>query len=255
MNQKKVWHQTVEELRKVYPKVGVERLCGLFGKTRHAYYDKLWFSNKRESEQMMVLEMVKMMRREMPKLGTRKLMFLLQPFMETHSIKMGRDALHGLLQDHNLIIQNKKRYARTTNSNHWYRKYPNLINGLCVEESERLWVSDITYISIAGGFSYLSLITDAYSKKIVGHCLYKTLESIGCVIALEMALRNREKDTSLIHHSDRGIQYCCHDYVNILNKESVKISMTESGSPYDNAIAERVNGILKTEFGLDKTFN
>lgn len=203
---------------------------------------------------MMVLDMVKMIRREMPKLGTRKLMFLLKPFIVEHQIKMGRDALHKLLIAHNLTIENKRRYAKTTNSNHWYRRYPNLISGLRIIESEELWVSDITYITITGGFSYLSLITDAYSKKIVGYCLYETLESIGCVIALEMALKDREKTTYLIHHSDRGIQYCCNSYVNILNKESVTISMTETGSPYDNAIAERVNGILKTEFGLDKTF-
>lgn len=203
---------------------------------------------------MMVLEMAKMIRREMPKLGTRKLMFLLRPFLETHDVKMGRDALHGLLQEHNLIIQDGKRYAKTTNSNHRYRKYPNLIDGLCVEGSERLWASDMTHISIVGGFSYLSLIADAYSKKLVGHCMHETLESIGCVLALEMAPRGRKKDTSLTHHSDRGIQYCCHDYVNILNEESVKLSMTESGPPYDNAIAERVNGILKTGFGLDNTF-
>lgn len=210
---------------------------------------------EKNNKELQVLEMVKILRREMPKLGTKKLIFLLKPFMKDHQIKMGRDALHNLLFAHDLTIKNKKRYAKTTNSNHWYRKYSNLIKGLHIKESERLWVSDITYISIIGGFSYLSLITDAYSKKIVGHCLYETLESIGCVIALEMALQNREKDTSLIHHSDRGIQYCCNSYVNILNKESVRISMTESGSPYDNAIAERVNGILKTEFGLDKTFS
>lgn len=199
--------------------------------------------------------MVKMIRREMPKLGTRKLVFMLKPFMYEHNVKMGRDALHSLLQRHSLIIISKKRYAITTNSNHWYRKYKNLIIGFNAKESEELWVSDITYISTINGFNYLSLITDAYSKKIVGHCLYETLESIGCVIALEMAIENRKKDTSIIHHSDRGIQYCSNSYVSILKREFIQISMTETSSPYDNAIAERVNGILKSEFGLDKTFS
>ena len=138
--------------------------------------------------------------------------------------------------------------VRTTDSHHWLKKYPNLTKGLIVTESEQLWVGDITYIRTMQGFCYLSLITDAYSRKIVGHALWPTLEALGCIEALEMAVKVRNKQSNyLIHHSDRGIQYCTAAYVSILDNESIDISMTQSGSPYENALAERVNGIIKNE--------
>lgn len=138
--------------------------------------------------------------------------------------------------------------VKTTDSHHWLKKYPNLTIGLDLNEAEQLWVSDITYIRTLQGFSYLSLITDAFSRKVVGHCLYPTLEAIGCLEALVLALQTRNKDCKLIHHSDRGIQYCAAAYVEKLNDHNVGISMTQSGSPYENALAERMNGILKNEF-------
>lgn len=199
--------------------------------------------------------MVELLRREMPRLGTRKLHYLLESFYEEHKIKMGRDALHTLLLDHGLIIQRRKRYVQTTNSRHWLRKYPNLIANLVVTMPCQLWVSDITYINLIEGFCYLSLITDAYSRKIVGHCLYPTLESEGCIRALNMALESKTTNHQHFHHSDRGLQYCSTSYVGILSDAGIEISMTEKGSPYENAIAERVNGILKSELGLNDVFD
>lgn len=199
---------------------------------------------------MIVLTLVKEIRNDMPLLGTRKALFILTPEFSKHGIKMGRDQLFDLLRFHGLLIRRRKRMVQTTNSNHWLKRYPNLIKQMCITDPEQLWVSDITYIRTLQGFSYLSLITDAYSRKIVGYSLHPTLEAIGCVIALKMAISSRKHELPfcLVHHSDRGIQYCCADYVEILKKENISISMTQSGSPYDNALAERVNGIIKNEF-------
>lgn len=196
------------------------------------------------------------MRNEIPFIGTRKLLFLLLPHLEEHGIKMGRDQLFDLLRFHGLLIRRRRRMVKTTDSHHWLKKYPNLIVGLAITSPEQLWVSDITYIRTLEGFSYLSLITDAYSRKIVGFALYPTLEAVGCIEALEMAVNERRNSSPfiLIHHSDRGIQYCSFDYVNILLKSNIAISMTQSGSPYENALAERVNGIIKNEFFPKKVY-
>jgi len=238
-----------------YTDVGIGRLCILFGKTRHAFYDKDWHIQERLEIRYIVLEMVAQIRREIPRIGTPKLYFMIKKPLQSQGLKIGRDALHQLLFNEGLIIRTKKRYAITTDSKHWMKKYPNLIKNLVVQESEEIWVSDITYIVVKDDFNYLSLITDAYSKLIVGFCLYHSLEAEGCLNALRMALEQRVKTTSLIHHSDRGTQYCCNDYVKLLHNEEIKISMTDKGDPYENAIAERVNGILKTDFNLSRIFD
>lgn len=236
--------------------MGVGRLCRLFGKTRHAYYDRNWFLDEREQATHFALEMVAEIRREIPRIGSRKLHFMLEKPLEDHKIKMGRDMLHPLLVDHGLTVKSKRRYIRTTDSNHWLKKYPNLIKNVVVKEPERVWVSDITYIIVEDGFNFLNLITDVYSKKIMGHCLHPTLEAEGAVTALKIALNNREKvNRNLIHHSDRGTQYCSMGYVSILQEAGIKISMTENGDPYENAIAERINGILKQDFDLGREFS
>lgn len=228
----------------------------LFGKTRHAFYDRLWFWEKQESSHAIVLEMVAEIRREIPRIGTRKLYYMLRTPLKTHGIKLGRDTLHELLQEYGLIVKPRRRYAKTTDSNHWMKKYPNLIKTLSVLEAERVWVADITYILIGGDFNFLSLLTDAYSKQIMGHCLHPTLEAEGPLRALKMALDNRQKsETKLIHHSDRGTQYCCADYVDILQSSGIEISMTENGDPYENPVAERVNGILKGDFNMCMEFD
>lgn len=243
-------------LRSTCANAGVGRLCMLFGRTRHAFYDKLWYLQQQDREYLMVLEMVAEIRREIPRIGTAKLYHILKKPMQSNGIKMGRDKLHRLLSDYGLTVRPRKRYVRTTNSNHWMKKYPNLIKQHETNEAEQVWVADITYIRVNGDFNFLNLITDKYSKRIMGYCLYPTLEAKGTITALKQALANRQKPQSkLIHHSDRGTQYCSSDYVSLLESEGIAISMTEKGDPYENSEAERVNGILKDDFELDRHFS
>jgi putative transposase len=193
----------------------------------------------------------------MPRIGTRKLHFLLAETLQKHDINIGRDKLFDLLEEYGLLIRRRRRKrVNTTDANHPFRKYPNLIKDLPVLHPNQLWVSDITYISLTDRFCYLSLVTDAYSRKIVGYCLYPTLQKEGPLAALDMALDSLCVNPAqhLVHHSDRGLQYCCSDYIARLESKEVIISMTEKGDPYENAIAERVNGILKEEFLLDIDF-
>jgi putative transposase len=184
-------------------------------------------------------------------MGARKLYALLEPFLLEHGIKLGRDALFDLLAANKLLIRKRKRSLRTTYSNHWLRKYPNLINDYLPQSVNRLWVSDITYWKINHQkHVYISLVTDAYSRKIIGYQVAESMEAIESVKALRMALASLKGTTchQLIHHSDRGIQYCSGRYVKLLQDYGVQISMTENGDPLENAIAERVNGILKDEY-------
>lgn len=184
----------------------------------------------------------------MPKIGGRKLLELIQPRLPTE-LSIGRDSFFDFLRRYGLLVGKRRRRIKTTYSNHWLRKYPNLIKGFIPMRANQLWVSDITYVETVAGFVYLNLITDAYSRKIVGWAIGETLEAKYTVQALRMALKQVPKGTEgLIHHSDRGVQYCCGEYVKVLNKYHVQISMTENGDPRENAIAERVNGILKDEW-------
>jgi len=206
-------------------------------------------------EEAIVLKMVRDIRKDMPYLDTEKLYHLLKPSFKSHRIKMGRDALHALIYKHGMVVRRRKRKVRTTNSYHRFKKYPNLVQGMQVIAPEQLWVRDITYVSTKRCYVYLSLVTDAYSRKIVGYHLSESLHTQGCIVALKMALSCRcYLNQELIHHSDRGIQYCSNEYVELLIRSDVLISMTENGDPYENALAERVNGILKSEFGLSEEF-
>ena len=182
----------------------------------------------------------------MPRIGGRKLHYLL----EKDGIQVGRDRLFDILRHENLLVKKRKYRVFTTQSKHWLTKYANLIEGLEVTRANKLWVADITYIVTRKGFAYLFLITDAYSRKIVGYHLSQTLEADGGIEALKMALSHVtwQERTGLIHHSDRGVQYCSHNYVNLLKTCRMQISMTQNGDPYENALAERLNGILKTEW-------
>jgi len=237
-------------MRLSHPTENLERLCALFGVTRQAYYEAQLQETKTSIAHMIVLTLVKELREDIPMLGTRKLLFLLTEAFDKHGIKMGRDQLFELLRFHGLLMRRRNRMVKTTNSHHWLKKYPNLIVGLELTSPEQLWVSDITYIRTIQGFNYLSLITDAYSRKIMGYALFETLEAIGPLEALEMAIKNKKIITPyvLIHHSDRGVQYCSAEYVKVLTKENIAISMTQSGSPYENALAERINGTIKNDF-------
>ena len=192
------------------------------------------------------------MRKDHKIIGTRKLYDKLQPFLSEHCIKIGRDALFDLLAANNLLVRKRKRRVQTTYSNHWLRKYPNLIRDLIPGRINQLWVSDITYWKIeTGNHLYISLITDAYSRKIVGWQVAETMEAVESLAALQMALAalgGAAMPLQLTHHSDRGIQYCSNKYVKLLQDYDIGISMTENGDPLENAIAERVNGIIKEEY-------
>lgn len=237
-------------MKQDFPKIGIAVLCRLFGKTRHAYYDSLWRKESSLVKEDVILQEVINIRKDLPRLGTRKLHYVIQNKLISHQISFGRDYLFDLLSEHKLLIRQRKRKAITTDSRHWMRKYSNLVKGLEITRPEQVWVSDITYIRLTNQWGYLSLITDAYSRKIMGYSFRQDLAAEGCIEALKMALNNKLYNQSIIHHSDRGSQYCSHNYVDLLLKNNIAISMTENGDPYENALAERVNGIIKTEFNL-----
>jgi len=242
-------------LERMYGNVGVTYFCKLFGKSRQAYYKQDNREDKYALQDALVLKLVAEIRQDLPRCGTDKLHHMLQSSFAEHGIRMGRDGLYDLLGRHGMLIRFRKRKPYTTDSNHPYRKYPNLIREKVLTQAGELWVSDITYIRKQGGFSYLSIVTDAYSHKIVGYHLSQTLHAQGAINALVMAGKDVKRTDKLIHHSDRGVQYCCHDYVAMIEHLGIQLSMTEKGDPYENAIAERVNGILKTEFFLGETFD
>lgn len=217
----------------------------MFGNSRQAWYKKQRTIFKRAVEEHLVIEMVCDIRKEMPRTGSRKLAKMLAD----SKVPIGRDALFDILGRNGLLVRRRRNRIKTTQSSHWLRKYRNLTKGVNPTGPNQLWVSDITYIKTIDEVLYLFLITDAYSKKIIGFCLADTLEATHAIQALKMALKQKPKDIqNLIHHSDRGVQYCCSDYVKLLTKEKIAISMTEDGDPLDNSIAERVNGILKDEW-------
>jgi len=230
--------------------ISLAKLCGWFGITRQAYYQNSWEGITTAMEEELIIKKVIEIRGNHRRMGTRKLHKKLQTFTEQHHIKMGRDALFTLLSANNLLIRRRKRKVKTTQSYHWLRKYPNLIRDFVPTAINQLWVSDITYWKVRDTHVYLSFITDAYSHKIVGYNLGETLETLESLQALRMALSalGAESHSQLIHHSDRGIQYCSQPYVKMLEDYAIQISMTENGDPLENAVAERLNGIIKEEY-------
>lgn len=227
-------------------------LCRLLGYTRQAYHKRQRREEREAAKSELVVQEVLRIRSRQKRIGVRKLHHMLTGFLEEHRIEMGRDALYDLLREHSLLVRKRRlRKPRTTFASPW-RRYPNLIRDYVPTGAGEVWVSDITYVRIGKGFGYLSLITDAYSRKIVGHCLYRDLSTKGCVVALKMAFKNDPGRDSLIHHSDRGLQYYSSAYRKVLGKRA-RISMTEKSDPLENAIAERVNGILKDEL-LERQF-
>ena len=238
-------------------KTGVGPLCKLFGYSRQAFYQKERNIKEQTQQNLLVLDLVAAIRHDIPGLGSHKLYRLLRPNLRSSGIQMGRDKLHHFLQSYNLLVRRKRIIPKTTNSNHWMKKYSNLIKDLEIISTETVWVCDLTYIFVGQDFNYLSLITDAHSRLIVGYCLHPFLNTDGCMKALEMAIAGRTKvdvGHKLIHHSDRGSQYCSFNYVNKLHQVGISISMTDNGDPYENAMAERVNGILKADFRLNRLF-
>lgn len=238
----------IQEMKDRYPGTSLSRICRLLGVSRQAYYQHLWRQEFVSIEQEMVLKEVLRIRENHRYIGTRKLYEMVQPLLREHQIKMGRDALFDLLEAHHLLVRRRKRRVSTTDSAHWLHKYPNLVKGFVPTAPNQLWVSDITYWRIAGRFLYISFITDAYSHKIVGYQVAESLEAVASVQALKMALLGLQEPHGLYHHSDRGVQYCSEEYVRLLSEHRIRISMSETGDPLDNAIAERVNGIIKNEY-------
>ena len=223
----------------------------MFGIDRQVYYRSIERVKKRKTLAEQVVQWVEQVRIAQPRIGVRKLYLLL--FDRLKAIKVGRDKFFDILRANHLLIIPRRSYHVTTWSHHRFRKHPNLIKDIEIEHPEKVWVSDITYLGKRDKPRYLSLITDAYSKKIVGHYLSESLSTEGCLKALSQAHRNRSYPSHhLIHHSDRGIQYCSDDYQNKLLKHKIKCSMTQDSDPYENAVAERVNGILKQEFMIDR---
>jgi transposase InsO family protein len=239
-------------MKDTFKGISLANLCSWFGLTRQAYYQSKNRVEKDLIEQGILLDKIGDIRKDHKRLGGRKLFFKLEAFMHEHNIKMGRDAFFDLLRDNKLLIKQRKRHHVTTNSNHWMKKYPNLIKDIEPLGPNHVWVSDITYWKTKGGHYYISFITDAYSRKIVGYHVADTMEAIESATALKMAIKTLKiRAAGLIHHSDRGSQYCSSLYVKMLKKASIKISMTENGDPLENAIAERINGIIKGEYLFD----
>lgn len=226
----------------------------LLGYSRQSYYQGIKFIQQKAYEADIIIEEVLRYRKYQKRIGTRKLLGEMNAFLRAHNFQIGRDAMFNLLAQRGLLVTKRKRTGCiTTLSKHRFKKYPNIIRDFIPFTPNQLWVCDITYIHLEVGFAYLSLLTDAYSRKIVGFYLSKDLSANGPLQALKMALQTNTNIIDLIHHSDRGVQYCCDEYVKLLQGKQIKISMTENGDPLENAIAERVNGILKQEL-LEEVF-
>lgn len=232
----------------------LSEVCNQFELKRDAYYKYKKRYQKKKLKKELVVKLVKERRKKLPREGCRKLHNALSDKFIEHNLKIGRDSLFDILREKGMLVMRKKASFKTTNSYHHFHKYNNLIKELDITRVNQVWVSDITYIRTVNGFCYLALITDVYSRKIIGFDVSDTLELTGSLRALKLALRRCSNIESLIHHSDRGVQYCSNQYVNELKKRKIDISMTEENHCYENAIAERVNGILKDEFYLDQTF-
>jgi putative transposase len=217
------------------------------GYSPQAYHKKQKRNVIQLSYEQLILQQIDVIRKYQPRCGGRKLFIELKPFFNEHHIAIGRDNFFALLRRNKLLVRKTKRCIYTTNSKHHFHRYPNLVKDFTPLKAHEMWVADITYIPLKNRFAYLFLITDAYSRKIIGHYVSDDMKVSSAVMALKKALAQKPPETIVIHHSDRGIQYCSTAYVQLLQQHYALISMTQNGDPYENAIAERVNGILKTE--------
>lgn len=241
-----------------YSNFTISEICAPFGLKRDAYYKYLKRYDEKVQINKEVVALVKEHRKYLPREGGRKLYKKLNPVFANLGIKIGRDSLFTILRNNDMLVKRKKYSSKTTDSYHHFHKYKNIIKDIIPTRINQIWVSDITYIRTINGFCYLALVTDIFSRKIIGFDASNSLELSGCLRALQKAfsvLRYSESSQDLIHHSDRGSQYCSHQYVGKLKSKGILISMTEEKHCYENAIAERVNGILKDEFYLDQVFS
>ena len=242
-------------MKAYYKDTGLKVLCLLVGKTRQAYYKKHHRIEKQNFEASIIVELVKRERKIATRVGSKKLHLILKKELMQHGIKLGKDKFHEILKANDLIVKSRRRRPKTTDSRHKLPIYPNIAKNMFLDRSEKMWVSDITYIRVGSGFCYLMLITDSYSRKVVGYNFGEKMDAKLCTIALVEAVGNRHyPQRQLMHHSDRGSQYCSYDYTQILAKQSIPISMTENGDPLENPLAERMNRIFKDTFALDQRF-
>jgi len=236
-------------------RVPVTRLCAAAGLSRQAFYQGRSERQRQGLAEEQIVAQVCTWRARHPRLGGRKLLALLRASAEPGVPEVGRDRFFAVLRRHGLLVPARRRRARTTDSRHSYRVYPDLYNGVAAPLApHQVWVADLTYLATLEGFVYLALITDAYSRQIVGYQLSDSLAAEGCIKALRMAQRQLPAKQQVTHHSDRGSQYCSQAYQAQLARRDTRVSMTQHGDCYDNAMAERVNGILKTEYLLESTF-
>ena len=233
-------------------------MCSVFEYSKQAYYKQLHQNSNTVVKEDVIVELIRK-KREIWKRGSgRNLHQCLKKEFKTHDIKIGRDKFFDVLRNYHLLIKSKRSRTKTTCSFHHFNRYKNLIEKAIPARPNEIWVSDITYLWLKpqDKFCYLSIITDLYSRKIVGHSVHESLSVKGCIDALKQAMRNRrDKTQTLIHHSDRGVQYCCHAYVRLLQKQNIQISMTQTGDPLENAVAERVHKTIKEEFTNDRQIN
>jgi transposase InsO family protein len=222
--------------------------------SRQNYYRQRLVRREWTADERLVLDLVRQERSRQPRLGGRKLLYLVRPEFDHAQVRLGRDRFFALLRRHDLLILRRRRGVRTTNSRHGFAIYPNTAKDMKLTGSHQLLVSDVTYIRTMDGFMYVALVTDAYSRKIVGYDSSESLGVEGALRALNMALKQMPAGSRGTHHSDRGIQYCCRPYIERLQKAGLRISMTEENHCYENSLAERANGILKQEYGLGETF-
>lgn len=242
-----LWHSKTD-------RYSLGTICAAHGVSRQAFYQYQKRQATERLKQEMIIQLVCQVRVRQPNIGVRKLYHLLTPEFDKLGVQLGRDGLFRLLRDHGLLIASSRRGHRTTSANHRFYQYPNRITDLVVDRVHQVFVADITYLQTLDGFVYLALMTDLFSHKIVGFDVSDSLSVEGAIRACKMAIKTVRPFDALIHHSDRGIQYCCHAYTQLLQSRGIQLSMTQNGDVYQNAIAERVNGILKIDFLLNHTF-
>ncbi len=243
-------------MKAFYKHIGLEILCGLVGKTRQAFYDK----KKRKEQELfdvsIIILLVKRERKVAKRVGGKRLLLILKEELQSHGIEIGVQRFLDILRVNDLLVKPRRRKPKLTDSRHKLPVFPNKARNLHLNCSEVLWVSDITYIRVANKFSYLILITDAYSRKVVGYHFARRMTAAFCLEALNKALSDRSYPSrKLMHHSDRGSQYCSVDYTKVLQQANIPISMTEQGDPLENPLAERMNRTFKDVFGLDEHFS
>jgi len=236
--------------KKAFP---LKYLPQVFGITKQAWYQRIKRDKMKISRNETILAMVRETRKIHPRSGTRKLMKYLREELKNVNIEIGRDALNTLLRENNLLVKKTKRAHITTDSHHYFYKSPNILKDTELTHSEQAIVCDITYLKTDAGHAYMATATDPYSKKIMGYAVDENMKVDLVKTALKMASKNMIfSHESVIHHSDRGIQYCCPDYSQLAEKLNFKLSTTQQYDPYENAIAERINETLKYEYGLKR---